>query len=218
MAIAGIQSGQNMYITFAQESSMRPSESSSVRNTVSDTVQISEEAKELALKNYAEKNQGKVATGQMDAVIPDKDLPLEALSFPSWFGDYYPDALAVTPSINYEYWEMAAELTKDNHMSNEDRSQLRNYLQNDPRHQDKLAKTEFIRQFKDEISEYTTSLRTYYREALQENGVNSHTDYYNKIVLNKENSEKVHQSMQKRIESDPRMHELMGILGIKLNS
>ncbi|HIJ91472.1 MAG: hypothetical protein OEV89_12450 [Desulfobulbaceae bacterium] len=219
MAISGIQSGQEVYRTpFAQESSMRPSEPSIVRYTESDTVLISEEAKELAKKDYPEKNQGKIATGQMDAAIQDKDLPLEALSLPSWYGNYVPNAMTVTHSISHEFWDMVGELTKDNSLSDEDRSQIKNYLQNDPIHQVNLAKDEFRRQFKNEISEYMDSIGKYFQESLKENGVNSNSDYYKKVVLDKDNSEKVHQSMQKRIESDPRLLELAEILGIKLNS
>jgi len=153
---------------------------------------------------------------QKEGGVPDNDLPFEALSSPHWFGSYLPDTLLVTPEIDYGFWNMAEGLRKDSSLSNEDRRQIiGSYLQNDPKHQAKLVKDEFLGQFKGEIAEYVNSLQTCYREALEENGVSSPAEYYEKVVLDKEYSEKIRRSLQDRVERNPRMLELMATLGVQ---
>jgi hypothetical protein len=189
--------------------------SASPQSSAAYTLSISDEGRAMAEKAGTD-GYGRVknVSDQKAGAVPDNELPLEAFSVPPWLGDYLPDALVVTPELDYGFWNMVGGLTQDNHLSSEDRLQIGSYLRNSPKHQAVLAKDEFTRQFKEEISEYTNSLRTYSREALEENGVTSPADYYKKVVLDQENSEKIHQSMRERIESSPRMIELMEILGI----
>ena len=152
--------------------------------------------------------------------IPASELPVQAYALPSWYDKYIPDAMFLTGTLNYEYFDFVAELNKDNYLSDDDRNQIKKYLQNDPMHQEMLAKQKFRAKFRNELSEYYGLLSNYFREALKENGIDgtSQADYYEKVILDKDNSEKIHQSMQKRIENDPRVLELMGILGIQSNT
>lgn len=216
MSIATVQSagraGWESYIQGAD--SMSVAAPAAPQSSSAYTLNISEEGRLMAEKaGTGLDGQGKNTSGQTNGAFTDAALPLEAFSLPSWFGDYVPDALVVSPGVDHGFWNMVEGLTQDNSLSNEDRRQIKNYLHNDPNHQSRLAKDKFSRQFDAEISEYTNSLHTYYREALEENGVNSPADYYKKVVLDNENSEKIRQSMQGRLESSPRMLELMEILG-----
>ena len=214
MSISGIQSVQDVYAaTFEPKTSKLPINTTIGQTAESDTVYISDKAKELAQKDQAETNQGNVVNDQSDSDI--NDLPLEALALPSWYADYLPDALKLTPKINHDYWDLVADLTKDNYLSDDERTQLRNYLLNDPIHQERLAKTEFMSQYKDELSDYMELIENFRRESYEENGVFSITDYYEKAFLDEDNNEKIYQSFQERIENSPRALELMEILGIK---
>lgn len=215
MAVTGIQSGQNVYVhSFMQDHRKKAFEPVIAGNTQSDTVQISAEGKALAQQIQTEIDRQQTTGTQTNAVIQDKDLPLEAFALPSWYSDYMPAALNHTPKINYEFFDMVGELTNDNFLSDADQSQIKNYLQNDPIHQNRLANEEFSSQFKDEITEYLGLFKGYFQEALQENGVNSNIDYYHKAVLDQSSSEKIHQSMQNRIANNPRMLALMQELGV----
>ncbi|WP_031485521.1 hypothetical protein [Maridesulfovibrio frigidus] len=156
------------------------------------------------------------ASRMESSVNSDDQLPLEAFALPSWYESYLPEATNLTTELNHDYFELRNELTKDNILSDDERGQLKNYLDNDPFHQAQIEKREFRAEYQDEISEYGETLNTYFKEALEENGVNSHREYYENVLLDKENSDKIHQSMQSRIESNPRVLELMEILGTTL--
>lgn len=207
MTIYSAQMGQAVYGSyFAKQSTTQPAESSVgvTSHTDTDTVTISSEAKELSAKK------------QVDGVteFSDSDLPIEALALPSWYGDLV-EPVILNVEINHKFWNFVGKLTEDNYLSGEERGQIRNYLQNDSMHQEQLAKNKFTTQYQGEIQEYLGSLNNYFKEALKENGVNSNRDYYEKVVLDTGNSEKIHQSVMNRIENDHRILELMETLGVR---
>ncbi len=152
----------------------------------------------------------------MDKTKSNDQLPLEALALPSWYNSYLPEATMLNGGLNHGYHDLCKDLTKDNILTDDERGQLKSYLDNDPFHQDELRKREFRAKYQGELSEYGDTLNTYFQESLKENGVNSQRDYYGKVILDKGTSEKIHESMKSRLESNPRVLELMEILGTTL--
>lgn len=188
MIISGIQSIQNVYRTpLAQENSTtRLTEPLNDRTMESDTVHISEKANELALKDQAEKKgQEKIITGQPDAGISDKDLPLEAYSLPGWYGDLSTIYNKVDQKLSVPYPDTIGAL------------------------RDKLSPRE-----KDEVFEYSGTLSKYFREEVKALGIETTEDYYKSIVQNKEMSELLHQAVRQRLANDSRAMELMQKFGV----
>ena len=121
MVISGIQSGQEVYRTlFTRENSMPPSEPSTVEGKASDTVQISEEARELARKDQAEKEQEKTAA------VQDRELPLEAYSIPGWMGDLMPGHVKLDSQLGQSYSDSNAALRDS--LSPSDKNDLDEYM------------------------------------------------------------------------------------------
>ncbi|TKI70938.1 hypothetical protein FCU45_00675 [Sulfurimonas crateris] len=204
MIINNLQTGYNAYNSNLQNQTLDPkyAESTTERSKKTDRVTISDEAKQL------------LKTSENTTSQSTDTLPVEAYSLPSWFQDY------IVPSneigeINYDFWNFVGTLTNDNMLAGDEKSQIKEYLQKDSKHQQSLANDKFITEHKTEIESYGSLLENYFQEALQENGVISNQDYYNKVILDKESSEIIHQNMAKKIESDRRIQELMNILGVK---
>jgi len=141
-------------------------------------------------------------------------LPLEAFALPQWLDTYIPDASNLTGEINHEYLAFAENLRSDGNVSDADRAMMRNYLNNDPQHQAMLKKHRFRQEFSQELREYHDILSSSFQAALKENGINSSTEYYEKVILDKGESQKIQQDTVSRLESSPRFSELMNILGV----
>ena len=147
----------------------------------------------------------------------ETDLPLQAYTLPSWYNDYLVDAMVVIPKIYKDLFDFDAQFAKESDMSDNDPDQIDGFIQNDAIDQDFAAKQEFRNTYKDELEEYYGLLENYFQESLTENGVhsNSQAEYYDMAINNKRYSNVIHQSMQKRIENDPRLLELMELFGIQ---
>ncbi|PNV83181.1 MAG: hypothetical protein C0627_06510 [Sulfurimonas sp.] len=185
----------NAYNTYSRNngSSTRDMESSQDVHVKTDSVTISKEAKELA---------------EADT------LPLEAFSLPSWLNEYIPSS-SVVGGINRDFWNFVGTMTNDNTLSGGEKAQIKEYLKNDPTHQEMLDKEKFTTQHNKKITDYMTSLQSYFKEALEENGITSKQDYYEKVILNDSYTQKVHQSMMQKMDNDSNIQELMSILGVK---
>lgn len=166
-------------------------------SAITDTVTISEEAKHLSMK------------------ADEKKLPLEANALPKWFEEYIPPSSVLSNNIDHDYWNSIAALTSDNTLSSDEKAQIKDRLRNDPNHQRSLEEEKFAVKHKNDIKNYVSSLETYFKESLQENGITSKQDYYDKVILNDKTSEEVRQSMAAKIDNDSNMQKLMKILGVK---
>lgn len=198
MTISSVQSGYGVHKSdFSQTRSQQPSNTTNQGATEKDSVKISSQ-------------------GKLSKTTSNTNLPLEAFSIPSWMGDYHPEATTLSSDINHDFWNFAGKLESKN-MSRTDKTELiKNYLDNDPKHQESLAKERFTSKYESELGEYTSKLGTYFQDSLKENGVESRHDYYEKIVLNNEISEQVHQQVKERLAGDDRMMELMDFFNISL--
>ncbi len=205
MNISAVQSAQDVYKpTFAQESPGRPF-------VKQDRVNISGEARELAKATRANE---KTAASNPKSLASNEIYPVEAYALPSWFKSYIPEANILTTELNDKFWGLAKKLTEDNYLSDEERSKLRNYLDNDPFHQAELEKTAFREEFKNESEEYFDILLSYFSQSLSASEISSTGEYYQKVILDKTSSEKIHQDIRNHLENDSRALELMDILGI----
>lgn len=208
MTILGINVGQSSYNPYlkqqAAQQSPQTDTTSTARNARSDTVQISERAKQISQSNSS------------TAVIDNNNVPLEALSLPSWLGSYHPDTLELSTALNEGYFDFLGKLDKMNISRDEERALIKNYLDNDPVHQEMQSKERYRARYSDELSEYSNRLNSYFTEALKENGVESGLDYYKKVVLDNESSEQIHETVRERLAEDPRMMELMELFNIGL--
>lgn len=188
MSILGVQSRQDVYSSlFAQKSSTRPIESPFGRTTKSDTVHISEKAKELSQKAQTEK----IATGQPDTAttISYDDLPVEAFAFPGWFSELIPDEAILDDKVG-----LSLSLP-DNRQAHYDSSSGKSM---------------------DEIGEYLDTLLKYFQEEVENKGIGDNVDYYTSIVQDEKMSEEVHQAVKNRLFDDPRVMELMQYFGVTL--
>lgn len=150
--------------------------------------------------------------GKKDPVPATTDYPLESYALPSWFGSYLPEKAVLTPELNYDFWSFAGKLSEDDIVTEEERNQLRTYLLNDPFHKAELEKRAFRVEFEKEIGEYSKFLFTTFQEILEENNIDSREEYYQNVILDKKNSDKLHMEMDTRLKSNPRVLELMDIL------
>ncbi len=193
-----VNNSNNMYDVYNaysrnNASSTTGMESSQDVHVKSDSVTISKEAKELANA---------------------ESLPLEAFALPSWLNEYIPSS-NVAGGINRDFWNFVGTLTNDNALSGGDKAQIKEYLKNDPTHQEMLDKDKFTAQHNKKMTEYMASLQSYFKEALEQNGITSKQDYYEKVILDDSYTQKVRQSMMQKMDNDSNMQELMSILGIK---
>ncbi len=117
----------------------------------------------------------------------DKILPLEAYSLPKWLGGLFSKTLRST-SASYMKVGFSSQ-----------------YIPRDDFYNDKP----------EEAKEYCEKLLTMFREELKKWDIKSDEDYYKNVILNKEKSEKIHQSLLKRLKEDERMSQLRDFLGIK---
>ncbi len=66
-----------------------------------------------------------------------------------------------------------------------------------------------------ETGEYFGKLLTMFREEIKERGLENDVDYYKSVVLDKQKSEEVRQSVLKKMREDQRMNQLMDFFGIE---
>ncbi len=118
----------------------------------------------------------------------DKILPLEAYSMPQWYADLF------SKTIPYTYASYAEIGFSSQYV---------------PRNDSFDSKPEATK-------EYSEKLRMMFREELKEWGIESDEDYYKDVILNKEKSEEIHQSLLKKLKEDKRMCQLIDSLGIKV--
>jgi hypothetical protein len=185
----------NVYNTYSRNngSSTGDMESSQDVHVKTDSVTISKEAKELA---------------EADT------LPLEAFALPSWLNEYIPSS-NIAGGINRDFWNFVGTLTNDNALFGGEKAQIKEYLQNDSTHQEMLDKEKFTTQHNKKITDYMTSLQSYFKEVLEQNGITSKQDYYEKVILDDSYTQKVRQSMMQKIDNDPNIQMLMSIFGVK---
>lgn len=199
MTVNNLQYGYDTYSSFSQQqsSNYQHSESSSDTSAKVDTVTISEEAKRMSM------------------LSDEKKLSPEANALPKWFDKYVPSSSVESNKVGNNILNFLGGLTSDSTISSDEKAQIKQHLQNDPTLQWMLVDAKFASEHKSDIKNYLSSLTGYFKAALKENGVTSKQDYYNKVILNKDTSEKVNQTMTKKIENDSGMLKLMNTLGVK---
>ena len=209
MTVNTINAGYNPYSSFDTSSNYSMEQqylqSSADKSVIVDTVSISDEAKALLQADEAASSNSKNTN----------NFPLEAYALPNWFDGYIVSSSVQSGKLDHDFWNFIGGLTSDNTISSDEKAQIKEYLQNDPAHQQNLADDKFASEHKNDIKNYITSLDTYFKEALKENGVTSTQDYYNKVILNKDTSEQIHQMMVNKIKNDSNIQSLMDILGVK---
>lgn len=203
MTVNSLKAGYSTYSSSSQDNaSERQSSQRSFNASVkTDRVTISDEAKKLLNEADASQMQN------------TQKLPAEAYALPSWYNDYLMPA-NVPGGIDYDFWNYVGTLTNDNKLSDGEKQQIISYLQNDSSYQQTSDNEDFT-SYKGEIENYISKLHGYFQSSLQENGVNSTQDYYDKVILDQNSSEKIHQSMVNKIQNDPTMQNLINVLGIK---
>lgn len=190
MTISEIQSGQNVCNNLFATNVAKSQKQQSVGNLLQpDTVEISDQARELAQQTQAERAKENIAIGQTNGDAAGKVLPVEAYSIPGWMGDFSPRHSQADIHVGQSYVGSNAELY------------------------DSLSPAE-----KEDLSEYMHTLHTFYMEEKGDRGINTTEDYYNAIVLNQQPglSEELHQAVRQRLAESPRMMELMQEFGVTL--
>ncbi len=66
-----------------------------------------------------------------------------------------------------------------------------------------------------ELSEYNSKFKDYYEETKAEQGIVTSDDYYTKVIAAADGNPAFKQSFENKVSGDPRMLQLMSILGIK---
>jgi hypothetical protein len=69
--------------------------------------------------------------------------------------------------------------------------------------------------YKNELSEYGGKFKTYYEETKVEHGILTADDHYEKVISLKGGNIEFQQDFEDKLSGDPRMLELMDMLGIK---
>jgi|GEM_PF-3844252 len=73
----------------------------------------------------------------------------------------------------------------------------------------------FQNTFKNELSEYGDKFKGYYEETKIDHGIFTIEDHYEKVLSLKGGNVEFQQAFEDKLKNDPRMLELMSILGIK---
>ena len=115
------------------------------------------------------------------------DLPVEAFSLPSWSNKWIPDLVILDSKIGDKYIDSNAY---------------------------KYSMLSSTR--KQELNEYTNTLRNYINEELNSHGIKDRVDYYTKFMQDDKLSEQVHQAVTKRLADNPHMMDLMQSFDISL--
>lgn len=74
---------------------------------------------------------------------------------------------------------------------------------------------DFQSQHKSELEEYNGKFKEYYAATKIEHGIQNADDHYEKVLSLKEGNTEFQQDFENKLSTDPRMIELMDILGIK---
>ena len=196
MNISNTYHGYNTYSAYTGNLS-NSTEVSKKNDTKTDIVTISNEARELQKQ--------------------ESHLPIEAYAIPKWMESFIPEQSKMSPELNYNFFNYAESLRQDMTISLDERHELiKEYQNNDPMHQEWLAKDEFSRTNSKQLFEYGNLIRTYLNEAREEHGIMTTRDNYEKINLanNKSLDEKVHQSFLKLVNNDSKLLSLMNSLGV----
>ena len=209
MSISSIQAGQTAYNPYpTQMQDIKQAESSSYNRTAtSDSVQISDKAKQLS-QNTPTAESGSVP-------FDPKNPPLEAFAIPTWAAQYTPPANILILELNHDYFSFTEDLDKRHIPREEQRQMISDYHDNDPFHQDQLKKERFRQQYRNELQEYGEILHRANAKALETNGLTGEFAYYQKVTLDQTiSTEKVHQDFRANLLNSPRAIELMRILDI----
>ncbi len=209
MSISSVQAGQAAYNPYATQQNQKQADPAAVnRAAPSDTVQISDEAKQLSQSSSKTTEAG-------SASFDHNNPPLEAFIMPAWSGQYMSRANSVSLEIDHDYLPFVEDLNKRHIPREEQRQMIRDYLANEPLHQDRLKKDRFRQQYSNEIREYAEITDSAYTKAMETNGLTGKFAYYQKVILDQTvSSEKVHQDFRENLANSSRAIELMKILGI----
>ena len=74
---------------------------------------------------------------------------------------------------------------------------------------------DFQNTYKNELSEYSDKFKSYYEETKVDHGIFTVDDHYEKVLSLKGGNTEFQHTFEEKLKSDPRMLELMSILGIK---
>lgn len=145
---------------------------------------------------------------------------LEQFRMPSWRSQYYPKQMDLSLSSQAveetrQLFQMHDKFNSDGHISSNEQELLTFYRHNNmTANQTMRDNHEFCSKYKNELAEYGEKLNNYYAEAMEEQGVNQ-SNYYEKVLHAEGDNESLHQSFKEKILTDPRILELMDVLGIK---
>jgi hypothetical protein len=82
-----------------------------------------------------------------------------------------------------------------------------------------IGYSEWETRFKDahqnELNEYNSKFKDYYEETKAEHGIVTRDDYYTKVIAAADGNPAFKQSFENKVSGDPRMLQLMTVLGIK---
>lgn len=155
--------------------------------TVSE-IGVSAEEKKFGLQSFNPVDKVSISEEAKALLAQEENtLPLNAYSLPNWMKDYV-EPFVVTDSIDHAFWNNISKMSNEKHRT--------------------------LTTFSQDQIDYHEALHNHFKDTLAENGIISSQDYYEKIVLDENNSEKIHQSMLLKIKNDPQILGLMETLGV----
>ncbi len=123
------------------------------------------------------------------------------------------DSVTLSPEAKAEFEKLAAYpgwageyLPKVNVLSGEVGSHTKGYA---------AWESSFRDAHKIELSEYTSKFNEYYEETKAEHGLATNDDHYTQVIAANDGNPAFKQTFENKVAGDPRMLELMSILGIK---
>ncbi len=123
------------------------------------------------------------------------------------------DRVTLSPEAKAEFEKLAAYpgwageyLPKVNVLSGEVGSHTKGYA---------AWEANFRDAHQNELSEYNSKFKDYYQETKAEHGIATNDDHYTQVIAANDGNPAFKQTFENKVAGDPRMLELMSILGIK---
>lgn len=161
-----------------------------------------------------------LSTEGMKASENSQRQDLEKFRMPSWLSQYYPKQMDLSISSQAieetrQLFQMHDKFYSDGHISSNEQQSLNSYRNNNmTANQTMRDNNEFCSKYKDELAEYGEKLNNYYAAAKEEQGI-TQRNYNAKVLQAEGDNESLHQSFKEKLLTDPRILELMDILGIE---
>lgn len=123
------------------------------------------------------------------------------------------DSVTLSPEAKAEFEKLAAYpgwageyLPKVNVLSGEVGSHTKGYA---------AWESSFRDAHQNELSEYNSRFKDYYQETKAEHGIATNDDHYSQVIAANDRNPAFKHAFENKVAGDPRMLELMSILGIK---